>query len=97
MDNLEDLLDKDDILSRVVWYELRRMVSDDRDARVLISVVEILNGDQKGWFLPMPTLLLRRARDEYIGYGSRAEEALNDCLKKIKGLQIDAIIDMQRE
>jgi hypothetical protein len=93
MEGLDDLLDRDDLLYRVVQYELHRIDNDGKSNRLIISVSEGLNGARKGKFYARPMLMVRHAKPDYVGRGDSAEEALRDCLTKIKGLSLDEILE----
>jgi hypothetical protein len=78
-----------ELLTRVHKYELKR--SPDR---FRIDVHEVLAGTLEDRFFAIPNLLVREDRDvdeQYIGCGNTEEEALEDCLKKIKRAPIQEI------
>ncbi len=88
MENSEEFLDQDDVLSCVHQYELER-----DDERVFINVRELIGGLSKGSFIAVPGLLMEECSDtEYVGLGDSVEEALKDCLKKIKGIPLSGVI-----
>jgi methyl coenzyme M reductase alpha subunit len=93
MEGLDDLLEKDDLLYRVFEYDLYRLDSDGKSNRLVISVSEGLNGERKGKFYAKPTLMVRHSKPDYVGSGNSAEQALRDCLTKIKGLSLDEILE----
>ena len=83
-------LDANDILTRVVRYNLIR------DARMIyIDVHERLAGNLAGKFVAVPNLINIVARQEYQGTGETESEALEDSLSKIKGLNILEIFPQQ--
>lgn len=86
MDKLNNLLNKDDLLSCIHRYELHR----DKE-RMFIDIREILTPVKKNKFIAMPNLVLGKSNNEYWGAGATKEEALLDCLAKIKGLSISTI------
>jgi len=86
MKGLENFLNQDEILSHIYRYEL-----DREEGRIFIDVHEILF-PQKNKFIATPTLLHSSRDSKYIGTGNSIEEALRDCLKKIKGIPFDKII-----
>jgi hypothetical protein len=49
----------------------------------------------KGSFMAHPTHLLGRHKDEYVGTGKSREEALRDCLARIKGVTTKDMADVQ--
>jgi hypothetical protein len=79
-------LNTGDILTRASRYNLIR------NARlVYIDVHEQLFGQLAGQFVAVPNLVNVVARQEFQGVGSTEQEALTDCLEKIKPLQIEDI------
>ena len=62
--------------------------------RITISVHEMLTGDHRGRFYAVPNLVIRESKEEYIGIGGSLEEALKNCLTRIKGIPIEEIIGM---
>ena len=88
MENIEELLSQGDILSRVHQFELQR-----EEGRMFITVKEILGGSIKGKFVAIPNFVIQEcSNSEYIGLGGSVEEALKDCLKRIKGVPLHQII-----
>ena len=88
MGNTEEFLSQDDVLSRVHQYELER-----DEERVFVNVREPIGGPGKGSFIAVPSLISQECNNtDYVGLGSSVEEALNDCLKRIKGLPLRQII-----
>jgi hypothetical protein len=88
MENREEFLNQDDVLSRVHQYELER-----DEERVFINVREPISGSAKGSFIAVPSLISQECNNtDYVGLGDSVEEALNDCLKRIKGLPLRQII-----
>ena len=79
-------LNTGDILTRASRYNLIR------NARlVYIDVHEQLFGQLAGQFVAVPNLVNVVARQEFQGVGSTEQEALTDCLEKIKTLQTEDI------
>ncbi len=88
MENIEELLNQDDVLSRVHQFELER-----DEEKIFINVREPLGGSDKGTFIAVPTLIIQDCSNtEYVGLGDSVEEALKDCLKRIKGVPLLQII-----
>ena len=88
MENTVEILDQDDVLSCVHQYELER----DKE-RVFINVREPIGGSAKGSFIAVPSLISKECSNtDYVGLGDSVEEALKDCLKRIKGLTLRQII-----
>jgi len=90
MENLDALLGTDEILSRVTEFELTR---GGRNGQLIISVHEVLNGPNKNKFYAVPNDLIHFANEQYTGRGGSVEDALKDCLAKIKGIATGEIID----
>ncbi len=76
-------LNKSDILTRVRRYNLIR-----KERMIYIDVHETLAGRLAGKFVAVPNLINIVARQEYQGAGASENEALEDCLAKIKDLEI---------
>ena len=88
MENTVEILDQDDVLSRIHQYELER-----DEERVFINVREPIGGSTKGSFIAVPSLIGKECSNtDYVGLGDSAEEALNDCLKRIKGLSLSQVL-----
>ena len=86
----EQLIDTGDCFTQVSLYQLLR-----EDGRVFIFVHEIMAGEGKGSFMAHPTHLLGHHKDEYVGTGKSRDEALRDCLARIKGLSTKDMADVQ--
>jgi hypothetical protein len=80
--NLED----NDILTKVDRYNLIR-----NQRMIYIDVHERLAGNLAGKFIAVPNLINIVARQKFQGVGGTESEALQDCLFKIKGLNIEDI------
>ena len=88
MENTEETLNQDDVLSSVHQYELER-----DEERVFINVREPIGGSTKGSFIAVPSLISKECSNtDYVGLGDSVEEALNDCLKRIKGISLSQVI-----
>ena len=88
MENTEEILNQDDVLSSVHQYELER-----DNERVFINVREPIGGSTKGSFIAVPSLISKECSNtDYVGLGDSVEEALNDCLKRIKGISLSQVI-----
>ncbi len=88
MECIEEFLNQDDVLSHVHQYELER-----DEERVFINVREPIGGSTKGSFIAVPSLISKECcNTDYVGLGDSAEEALNDCLKRIKGLSLSQVV-----
>jgi hypothetical protein len=76
-------LNEGDILTKVVRYNLIR---DQR--MVYIDVHQRIAGHLAGTYLAVPNLINIVAKPGYQGVGETEDEALDDCLTKIKGLDV---------
>ncbi len=91
MDTLEQLINTGDCFTQVSLYQLLR-----EDGRVFIFVHKILAGAGKGSFMAHPTHLLGHHKDdEYVGTGKSRDEALKNCLARIKGISTKDMADVQ--
>ena len=86
MDDLNILLNENDMLSRISLYELWR-----DDSRMFINVREFLSTTKKHKFIASPSYIVKEGKEEFIGRGDTKEEALKDCLSRIKGLSIESL------
>ena len=88
MENAKEFLNQDDVLSRVHQFELER-----DEERIFINVREPLVNSDKGAFIAVPSLITQECGNtDYVGLGNSVEEALQDCLKRIKGMPLRQII-----
>ena len=88
MENTEEFLNQDDVLSRVHQFELER-----EEERIFINIREPLVNSDKGAFIAVPSLITQECSNtDYVGLGNSIEEALKDCLKRIKGMPLRQII-----
>ena len=78
-----------EMLTKVHKYVLFR----DNDV-LTIDVHEVIAGQSRYNFFSIPNLRRedRVARKEYYGCGKSEEEALEDCLKKIKEMPVQLIV-----
>ena len=75
-----------DILTRVTRYNLIR------DGRmVYIDVHKKIQGHLAGEYIAVPNLVNIIASPELQGAGDNEDEALENCLKKIKGMNLEEI------
>lgn len=78
--------DAQDILTRVTRYNLIR------NSRMLyIDIHETITGHLAAPFVAVPNLVNIVARQQFQGTGTTEQEALEDCLKKIKSMGIEDI------
>ncbi|WP_028583444.1 hypothetical protein [Desulfogranum mediterraneum] len=75
-------LNSEDVLYQLSFYELYRS-----DGTLTIKVLEALS-ESVCKYMAVPLLGHAEADEQYQGRGGSREEALNDCLTKIKDLTI---------
>jgi len=75
---------ENDILTRVSRYNLIR-----NQRMIYIDVHESLAGHLAAKFVAVPNLINLIARQEFQGVGETEAEALDNCLLKIKGYNIE--------
>ena len=75
---------ENDILTKVTRYNLIRS-----QRMIYIDVHERLAGDLAGRFVAVPNLINIIARQEFQGVGDTETEALESCLAKINGYNIE--------
>ena len=80
-----ELLEKD-ILTKVAKYSLIR-----NGRMIYIDLHQRIQGNLAGAFIAVPNLINIVAKPEHQGAGEKEEQALEDCLKKIKGLNLEDI------
>ena len=77
-------LHEDDIFTKITRYNLIR------DGRMLyIDVHQTIQGKLAGDHVAVPNLVNIVAKPEHQGVGESEQAAVEDCLKKIKGLKIE--------
>lgn len=82
-----------DILTRCHHFELYR-----EGDRICIDVVECMHGSYEHKFAAMPRFgVVQATREDFCGFGDTVEEAMNECLDKIKGQSFDRIYESCRE
>ncbi|NOX34012.1 MAG: hypothetical protein GXP56_09795 [Deltaproteobacteria bacterium] len=77
-------LHKNDILTKISRYNLIR-----NGRMIYIDVHKKIQGNLAGRFIAVPNLVNIVAKPEHQGAGEDEQKALEDCLKKIKGLNIE--------
>ena len=82
---MRDLMEND-ILTRVSRYNLIR-----NQRMIYIDVHEQIAGTLAAKFVAVPNLINIIARQEFQGVGATEKEALENCLSKIKGRDIEAL------
>lgn len=85
-------LQSTDILTRITRYNLIR-----NQRLVHIDVHEALHGRLAGRFVAVPNVLNLIAKQEYQGVGETESEALQACLAKIQGAQIEDLFPHRTE
>ncbi|WP_321492521.1 hypothetical protein [uncultured Desulfobacter sp.] len=75
-----------DILTRVTRYNLIR-----NGRMIYIDVHKKIQGNLAGDYIAVPNLVNIIAESRHQGAGGTEEDALSDCLKKIKGLDIEEL------
>ncbi|MEA2060799.1 MAG: hypothetical protein U9P10_09905 [Thermodesulfobacteriota bacterium] len=79
-------LHEDDIFTRVSRYNLIR------DGRMIyIDVHQAIQGNLAAAFVAVPNLVNIIAKPEHQGTGDNENDAVEDCLKKIKNMDIETI------
>ena len=80
---MPDLMEND-ILTKVFRYNLIR-----NQRMIYIDVHETMAGNLAGKFVAVPNLINIIAKQEFQGVGETEGEALENCLAKIKDLNIE--------
>jgi hypothetical protein len=84
-------LHKNDILTRVTRYNLIR-----NGRMIYIDVHKKIQGKLAGDFIAVPNLINIVAKPEYQGKGDTEQEALEDCLTKIKSMNTEDLFPTER-
>ncbi len=77
-------LHQKDILTKVTRYNLIR-----NGRMIYIDIHQKIQGHLAGEFIAVPNLVNIVASPEHQGAGDDEKQALADCLKKIKGLNLE--------
>ena len=77
-------LHQNDILTKVFRYNLIR-----NGRMIYIDVHQKIQGNLAGKFIAVPNLVNIVAKPEHQGAGEDEQTALEDCLKKIKSLNLE--------
>lgn len=85
------ILNPGDVLTKTTRYNLMR-----NGKSLYIDVHELIEGTLAGQFIAVPNLIMILASAEFQGAGDTAEDALEDCLKKIAGLSVEEIFPQQQ-
>jgi hypothetical protein len=82
---------ENELLTKVHKYELKRGESE----KFRIDVHQVLAGTIDDKFFAIPNLLFREDREvepQFIGCGNTEQEALEDCLKKIRDEPLEDLL-----
>lgn len=77
-------LHQDDILTKISRYNLIR-----NGRMIYIDVHQKIQGNLADKFIAVPNLVNIVAKPEHQGAGENEQKALEECLRKIKGLNIE--------
>ncbi len=75
-----------DILTKITRYNLIR-----NGRMIYIDIHQKIQGNLAGNYIAVPNLVNIVAKPGHQGAGSSEQEALDDCLKKIKGLNMEEL------
>jgi hypothetical protein len=92
MADFKEVIDAEDSLSRITQYELARI-----GGRVFIYVHEIIAGKSKGKFVAYPTWIVGWTKEQYTVMAESHDEALTECLSRIKGVPFEELRDAEAE
>jgi hypothetical protein len=82
-------LNEKEFLTKVTTYEVNR-----EDGSLRIDLHEVVAGEIKMKFFAVPNLIVKQGEREFIGIGTTAEDALGDCLARIKGVSVEKIVPL---
>jgi len=80
-------MNEKEFLSKVTTYELNR-----EGGSLRIDLHEVVAGDVNINFFAVPNLIVKQGEREFIGIGATAEQALADCLARIKDVSVAKIV-----
>jgi hypothetical protein len=80
-------LNDKEFLTKVTTFELNR-----EGGSLRIDLHEVVAGEIKMKFFAVPNLIVKQGGQEFIGLGATAEDALGDCLARIKDSSVDKIV-----
>lgn len=84
------VINEGEILARIHKFKLFR-----KEGNLFIDLYEALMGKPASKFIAVPNLIVQEADKEYFGFGDTKADALKDCLKKIKDVPIQDIIQLE--
>ena len=85
-------IESDELLIRVQRYDLLRK----KGGRIPIDVCRTIAGEPEKIFIALPRVPYNVAKTQYIGKGDTEDEALQDCLRRIKGVPVNEVFpDME--
>ncbi|HDR14033.1 MAG TPA: hypothetical protein ENN79_00820 [Desulfobacteraceae bacterium] len=82
-------LNENEYLTKITTYELNR-----EEGSLRIDVHEVLAGEIKVKFFAVPNLIVKQGEREFIGVGETAEEAVGDCLARIKDVSVEKVVPL---
>ncbi len=86
-------LNPEDMLSKIHQYKL-----DRQDGWCYISIHEVVASEKATIdFIAVPNIAVQQAEKEYFGTGESVEDALADCLNKIKSVEIKTLFPKLEE
>ena len=85
-------LNESDILTKITRYNLIR-----NERLIYIDVHETVAGNLAGKFVAVPNLINIVAKQEFQGIGETETQALENCLQKIKDLEIEDLFPKKDE
>jgi len=86
-------LNPDDMLSKIHQYKL-----DRPDGWCYISVHEVITSEKATIkYIAAPNIALQQTDKQFFGTGENMEEALADCLAKIKSVDIETLFPKLNE
>lgn len=93
-------LNEKDALAKVYTYELIRSdkTSFSIDVLEIIAIGghKVINKNPKVEFMAVPKSVIKTVKAAYMGRGNSIEEALSDCLSKIKNVASHTIFGPQQ-
>lgn len=89
--SFDTFINPDELLCSVSRYQLNR-----QEGRIIIDCFKIIVGEGRAPFIAIPYLTsLGNIEERFYGYGKTEEEALKDCLMKIKNHKYEDIVGIE--
>lgn len=80
-----------DLNEKDLLFETSKYCLDREDGRMEIDVLKLIAGDASHGFIAVPSLFIGFAEKAFWGTGDTGNEALRECLSRIKNVDVKTI------